>query len=98
MTIAERVRSIVNSQVNLTDEVPAGIEKMIYMAYYMGREDATREISDRYTALIREQQKRAQECRYHNLAAAIVGDVEYIYSSDYGMEMTSTFGGDPADV
>ena len=40
MTIAERVRSIVDSQVDLTDEVPAGIEKMIYMAYYMGREDA----------------------------------------------------------
>ena len=37
MTIAERVRSIVDSQVDLTDEVPAGIEKMIYMAYYMGR-------------------------------------------------------------
>lgn len=98
MTIAERVRSIVDSQVNLTDEVPAGIEKMIYMAYYMGREDATREISDRYNELIQEQRKRAQECRYHKLAAAIVGDVEYIYSSDYGMEMTSTFGGDPADV
>ena len=98
MTITERVRSIVDSQVDLTDEVPAGIEKMIYMAYYMGREDATREISDRYNELLQEQRKRAQECRYHNLAAAIVGDVEYIYSSDYGMEMTSTFGGDPADV
>lgn len=98
MTIAERVRSIVDSQVDLTDEVPAGIEKMIYMAYYMGREDATREISDRYNELIHEQQKRAQECRYHKLAAAIVGDVEYIYSSDYAMEMTSTFGRDPADV
>lgn len=98
MTIAERVRSIVDSQVDLTDEVPAGIEKMIYMAYYMGREDATREISNRYNELIQEQRKRAQECRYHKLAAAIVGDVEYIYSSDYGMEMTSTFGGDPADV
>ena len=98
MTIAERVRSIVGSQVDLTDEVPAGIEKMIYMAYYMGREDATREISDRYNALLREQRQRAQECRYHNLAAAIVGDVEYIYSSDYAKEMTSIFGGDPADV
>lgn len=98
MTIAERVRSIVDSRVDLTDEVPAGIEKMIYMAYYMGREDATREISDRYNALLREQRQRAQECRYHNLAAAIVGDAEYIYSSDYAAGMTSTFGGDPADV
>lgn len=99
MTIAERINAIMNTQHNWNDEnTPATIEKMIAMAYYMGRESATKEISDEYRALLAAQRERANACRYSKMANAIIGDQDYIYSGDYRGEMTSIFGGDMADI
>lgn len=100
MTIKDRVTTIMTSQHNWDDDehTPATVEKMIAMAYYMGREMATREISDQYNALIAAQRERANACRYSKMANAIIGDQDYIYSDDYRGEMTSTFGNDTADI
>ena len=69
-------------------------KKLVAMAYYIGRESAVREVSDKYTALIAEQRKRAAECRYPHMANKIIGDKDRIYHSDYAGEMTAIFGND----
>ena len=99
MTITDRIKAIISTQHNSDNaDTPATVEKMIAMAYYMGRESATKEISDEYRALIAAQRERANACRYSKMANAIIGDQDYIYSGDYRGEMTSIFGGDLADI
>lgn len=100
MTILERVKSIINGRWDIVgnQNKPASIDKMILMAYYIGRESATKEVSDKYTALIKEQRERAGNCRYHKMANVIIGDKDYIYSCDYAQDMTTTFGSDRSDI
>ena len=99
MTIAERVNNLVNNQINFGSEYdPASIEKMIVMAYYMGREAAAKEVSDMYRSHIKAQKDRAGSCRYHNMAASVVGAEDYLYSSDYAGDMTNMFGRDRSDI
>lgn len=92
MTCTELITSIINNHdYNMgTDDA----RKLVALAYYMGREAATREVSDRYNAVLAEQRERAAKCRYHNLAMTIQGDVSYLYSGDYSGEMSATFGAD----
>ena len=68
--------------------------KLIAVAYYMGRESATKEVSDLYAAHIAEQHQRADACRYKHMAHAVVGPEKYLYTSDYSGDMTSMFGMD----
>lgn len=68
--------------------------KLIAIAYYMGREAAARDVSDQYNKLLAQQLQRAADCRYHNMALSIQGDVKYIYCTDYSGDMTSMFGTD----
>lgn len=91
MTAAERIREIVRSN---TDMDKDSLEKLVTLAYCMGREAATRETSDKYVALIADQRKRASECRYSKFASAVIGDESYIYSPDYAGEFTALFGSD----
>ena len=72
--------------------------KLIAIAYYMGRESATREVSDVYSALLRQQLDRADKCRYRHMAHAVQGDVKYIYHGDYSGDITSMFGADQTDL
>lgn len=94
MTILEKIAACKAC----TDFEHDSIEKLIAIAYWIGREEATREISDKYNDLIRDQRRRAAECRYHKMAAEIVGDISYIYSSDYAGDITETFGSDQTDI
>lgn len=99
MTINERVKFIVDSSVEMEDGCNnATVEKMIYMAYFIGREQAAREVSDMYVKLIKEQRERANSCRFKHMANKIIGNKDYLYCSDYGMVMTRMFGNDLADV
>ena len=98
MTILERVKAIAQSEIDMNDGKAASIEKMIYMAYYIGREEATREVSDMYNRHIMEQHDRASKCRYRYMADAIVGPETYLYHPDYAQDMTGLFGSDPADL
>lgn len=95
MTILERVHSIVNSNIDVND---TSVEKLIYMAYYIGREEAVKEVSDMYVRHITEQHERAGKCRYRHMAESIVAPERYLYHPDYRQDMTATFGSDPADV
>ena len=99
MTINERVHSIIDSMVGLGDgHDNASVEKMIYLAYYIGREQAVKEVSDMYTEHIKKQHVRADACRYKNMANMVVGKETYLYHGDYGMPMTTMFGNDMADI
>ena len=99
MTIVERIHSLLNSEHDLESEnTKASEEKMIYLAYYIGREEGTRRTADLYTNLLAGQRERARQCRYSKMAMRVLGDKEFIYQPDYRMDMTRTFGGDRADV
>lgn len=85
------IKNIINTEIEMDKD---SIEKLVKIAYYMGREEAAREVSDKYNGHIAEQKQRASECRYHNMAAEIVGDEDYIYSGDYAGDFTNTFAYD----
>ena len=99
MTIINRVKSLVDSELDLGSEYDAAsVEKMIYMAYYIGLEEGTHKTADLYTNLLAEQRERARQCRYSKMAMKVLGDKEYIYQPDYSMDMTKMFGHDRADA
>lgn len=70
------------------------IDKLIALAYWMGCEDATRKICDAAAEVFAEQQARAKECRYHDMAMSVQGNISRIYSPDYAGDMGRTFGDD----
>ena len=90
MTVKEKILNIVNEFNAETDDW----YKLVAMAYYIGKEQGVKEISDKYTALLAEQRKRADKCRYNKMAHKVIGDVKYIYHPDYSGDMTEMFGND----
>lgn len=90
MTIIERVQKAVVEFNGDNDN----IDKLIACAYYFGRENATREIADKYNSVFDEQRERAAKCRYYNVALDVIGNTHYIYSPDYAGNMHETFGSD----
>lgn len=94
MTVLQRIKAAVNSLDCSQDD----INKIIALAYMIGKEEATREVSDQYAQLIKEQRKRADNCRYKHLANAVIGDQSYIYFGDYDNAMTAIFGSDDTTV
>ena len=92
MTYLDKIKAIVrDGTINLDED---SVEKLVYLAYWYGREQATRGVSERYNAHIAAQHERAEKCRYKHMARAIVGAEKYLYSLDYSAEMTVTFGND----
>ena len=99
MTILERVNDIVkNYKDSTTPEGKASVEKMILMAFWIGREEAVKEVSDMYSEHIKKQHERADSCRYHQLTNYVVGPEKYLYHPDYRGDMTECFGSDPSDI
>ena len=94
MTILEKVKTCVENH----DCDKDCVEKLIALAYFIGREEATKEVSDKYTALLSEQRERANNCRYKHLAHFVIGDTRYIYFPDYAQDMTATFGSDETNI
>ena len=94
MTINERIKTALSEFDCEKDD----INKLVALAYYIGREEAAKELADKYNALLKEQRARATACRYYRMALDVLGDVEYIYSLDYYRDMTSTFGADKTDL
>ena len=97
MTKGELIRHIVN------DCNPSGMEAdsweaLVELAYWMGRESASREVSDMYRAHIAAQKQRASACRYSHMAAAVVGPEDYLYHSDYSGYYSPLFTGDKTDL
>ena len=90
MTVKEKILSIVDKFDCEVDDW----NKLVGMAYYIGKEQGVKEISDKYTALLAEQRKRADKCRYNKMAHKVIGDVKYIYHPDYSGDMIEMFGND----
>lgn len=99
MTCKELITSIVDADdqngYNMSID---DARKLIAVAYYMGRESATKEVSDRYAAHIAKQHQRADACRYSRMANTVVGPEAFLYNSDYAGDMTSMFGVDPTSL
>lgn len=94
MTVLERIRAAMVRVDYDRDDV----DKLIALAYQIGREEATREVSDDYDKLISEQNAKADRCRYRHMAHEIVGDKKYIYHSEYAGDITETFGSDETRI
>lgn len=93
MTCKQLIESIVNDWKGCGPEDDTAA-KLITLAYHMGREAATKEVSDDYNALLAAQRERAKACRYHRMAAAVIGDERYIYNPDYRGDVTAEFASD----
>lgn len=91
MMYREKILNILNQDIDLETD---SVEKLIYIAYVMGREKATREVSDLYRNHLAEQRKRAEACRYNHMAEKVIGAETYLYTPDYAGEITAEFGGD----
>lgn len=91
MTYREKILNILNQDIDLDTD---SVEKLVYIAYVMGREEATRKVSDLYRNHLAEQRKRAEACRYNHMAEKVIGAETYLYTPDYAGEFTAEFGGD----
>lgn len=96
MTCKDKIKDIINKHDFSMDA--DSWEKLVYLAYYMGREEATKSVSDEYSKLLSEQKARAKECRYYKMAMHVQGNYDYLYTSDYSGDMTSLFGNDETDL
>lgn len=97
MTIYDRVQQLVNGDRKVDMETDS-LDKLICMAYWIGREEATRATSDAYAAHMAAQTERAKTCRYHRMALDILQNGKgYIYMSDYRKDMTASFGSDETE-
>ena len=97
MTCIEKIKSIIDApNQDGYDMERDDWRKLVAIAYYYGRESATREVCDRHNEIIRQQRTRASESRYHKLAGSVIGAEKetFIYSPDYAGDMTSFFGRD----
>ena len=95
-TVKETVSEIIRSdKVSLESD---SVEKLIYMAYYIGLEKGCKQATDEYKAVLQGQLGRVKACRYHRMAMAIQGNVKFLYDPNYGGTMTSTFGEDKTEV
>lgn len=73
-------------------------EKLVYFAYWVGREEATKYVSDCYKERYYEQKQKADTLRYHKLVNKILGKYPYIYFPDYSADVTNVFGGDKTNL
>ena len=96
-TIKEVVlASVTTAEYDDTDN----FKKLIAMAYYMGRESATKEVLDIHNTKVSRARDKANTIRYHHVANDVLdamgGDI--IYHPDYAGDMTSTFGDDTTNM
>ena len=86
MTVKERIERALENREMETDS----IDKIIALAYYMGREQAAKEICDNARQIFAEQilhQERAGESRYYKYALRLQGDAEYC-RAEFGSDRT----------
>lgn len=89
-TAKARIQSAIkNTDWETINDHPADLDALLALAYEMGREDATRAVSDDYTALIAAMRKRANASRCWRAANKIIGDADHLHHSDYRGDMTA---------
>lgn len=72
MTRTELIYQIINM-----GELPEGcvrneMANMVLAAYWMGREEATKSVSDEYSSVLKGIKRRADKCRYHKMANDVI--------------------------
>ena len=89
---------LVEEDPNIPD--PENLKKLVAMAYYMGRESASREICDEHNTRIAKARDKAKGLRYHIMANGVLDAMggDMIYSPDYAGDMTDSFGRDPINI
>ena len=98
-TAKARIQSAINhTDWETINDQPADLDALLALAYEMGREDATRAVSDDYTALIAAMRKRANASRCWRAANKIIGDADHLYHSDYRADMTALADGITTDL
>ena len=71
-----------------------GYEKLMWLAYWMGREEGTKLTADAYNERISEAEARALNCRYYRMASEVLGHLRP-YSPDYSGDVTRELCSDP---
>ena len=89
MTCADRIKYAIEN----ADMSNTSFDKLIALAYWMGRESAAKDIIDKHNNITIDQTDRAAASRYKGSARKIIG-TPFIYSSDYNQDMTKEFGSD----
>lgn len=95
MTILERIKTARES--NEAYGEADTLNKLIALAYEIGRESATKEVSDDYNALIASMRERANACRYPHMANTIIGKA-HLYHYAYAGDVTEAFGSDETNL
>ena len=90
MKIKNRIKQAIHNFNGNADN----IDTLIAIAYFMGREDAAKNICDDVHDIFAKQIERANNCRYSKMAMTIQGGKTRSYSPDYAGEISKTFGDD----
>ena len=85
MTCADRIEYAIKN----ADMSKTSFDKLIALAYWMGRESSAKDIIDKHNNITIGQTDRAAASRYKWFCQK-----DYIYSSDYNQDMTKEFGSD----
>ena len=96
-TIYQRIKNIIEDE-NNPDMNEDTLERLILCAYWMGCEDEARNLCDKARLVFDEQRRRAKECRYHNMAAEVIGDIKMLYSPFYAGDCMAVFGNDYTEL
>lgn len=95
MTAYDRIKEVVNNNIDMNNDT---IEKLIYLAYHFGREEATKEVSDKYNKVLHAQIERAEAEHCYNVAMRVQGNIKFVPTSDYAQDMINTFGNDATNI
>lgn len=99
MTIYERIKNIIKGYPEMGDaDAPASIEKMIYAAYWIGREEGTKATADSYNEILTQIKASAEASRYHKMIFRTIGNCSRPYNQNYAQDTAETFGFDKADI
>jgi len=69
-----------------------GIDGLIAVAYWIGKHDGVKEVCDKHSKILAKMRKRADDCRYHKMAHAVIGERQgatyddIIYHPDYSSD------------
>ena len=93
MTAHDRIKQAIRN-----GPTPDGIDGLICLAYYMGREASARAICDEHTRRIAAMRAQADTEHCHHVAHRVIDAAggDSIYSGDYAGDVTATFGADEA--
>lgn len=86
-TIIDRVHEIVKKENIETD----CMEKLIWAAYMLGREEATIETANQYRKILKEQIQRALSVRYHRMAMNVQGHIPFLKHDEFNREISKRF-------